>query len=254
MTSGTDSRRAAPLPADERRAAIVTAALPLMRRLGTEITTRQIAEAAGVAEGTIFRVFPDKAAVLRASFEQAWDPARAEADLSGIAEDLDLPDRLTQIVQIIETRVAEIWQLFSMARAAFDPDRPGDRRGTKREHSGHRSRAGRSPDHLQLREQGERRMAVAVARALAPANGELRISPAAAARLISPLVFGCVHPQLADRDRLNTADIVDFLLDGLRARPGTPPEADPEPPAPPAGNPPPPPTPSPPRPTARTSC
>ena len=53
-------RRVAPLAPDDRRAALIEATLPLLREHGTAVSTRQIADAAGVAEGTIFRVFPDK--------------------------------------------------------------------------------------------------------------------------------------------------------------------------------------------------
>ena len=45
-------------------APIVDAVVPLLLEHGGDVTTRQIAEAAGIAEGTIFRVFPDKAALL----------------------------------------------------------------------------------------------------------------------------------------------------------------------------------------------
>lgn len=59
------------MPRDERRAAIVDATLPLLELHGPAITTRQIAEAADVAEGTIFRAFDSlqdviDAAILRA--------------------------------------------------------------------------------------------------------------------------------------------------------------------------------------------
>ena len=57
-------KRATALPADERRTMIVEATLPLLLRHGEMVTTRQIAEAAGIAEGTIFRVFADKDAVI----------------------------------------------------------------------------------------------------------------------------------------------------------------------------------------------
>ena len=52
------------MPPDERRDAIIDVVLPLLLEHGSDVSTRQIAEAAGIAEGTIFRVFPDKAALL----------------------------------------------------------------------------------------------------------------------------------------------------------------------------------------------
>ncbi|HEX9549144.1 MAG TPA: helix-turn-helix domain-containing protein, partial [Acidimicrobiales bacterium] len=60
MTTATSTRRAAALPPDERRSMIVAATLPLLLAHGERVTSRQIAEAAGIAEGTIFRAFADK--------------------------------------------------------------------------------------------------------------------------------------------------------------------------------------------------
>src|SRR5690606_23916200 len=45
--------RARPLAPEERREAILDAVLPLLRERGREVTSRELAEAAGVAEGTI---------------------------------------------------------------------------------------------------------------------------------------------------------------------------------------------------------
>ena len=70
------SRRAEALPADERRAMIVEAMLPLLLEHGEMVTTRQIAEAAGIAEGTIFRVFADKDELIAAVVEHAADATR----------------------------------------------------------------------------------------------------------------------------------------------------------------------------------
>ena len=66
-TSPPRSTRARPMPVDERRAAIARATLPLIAAHGHEVTTRQIADAAGVAEGTLFRVFDDKEAMIDAA-------------------------------------------------------------------------------------------------------------------------------------------------------------------------------------------
>src|ERR1700712_1938079 len=88
------SRRAPALPAEERKAAIIAATLPLLRTHGAAVTTRQIAEAAGIAEGTIFRVFPDKDALIQAAVETVFDPGRIEAALASIDPTLSLEPRL----------------------------------------------------------------------------------------------------------------------------------------------------------------
>ena len=54
------------MPPDARRQTIIDAARPLLIASGAQFTTRQVAEAAGVAEGTIFRVFDSKQDLLAA--------------------------------------------------------------------------------------------------------------------------------------------------------------------------------------------
>src|ERR1700750_2170473 len=75
------SQRAAPMAPAERRRAIVDVVVPLLLEHGSDVTTRQIAEAAGIAEGTIFRVFPDKAALLMAAAEETMNPPEGQAEL-----------------------------------------------------------------------------------------------------------------------------------------------------------------------------
>src|SRR6478736_24792 len=89
--------RAAPLPPDERRRAILRAVAPVILERGISATTRELAEAAGVAEGTLFRVFDDKATLMRAAVHAALDPAAAVPAIEAIDLALPLRDRLLRL-------------------------------------------------------------------------------------------------------------------------------------------------------------
>src|SRR4051794_36826348 len=83
--AGSGARsRAVRMSPDERRAAIVAAVLPLLEREGVEVPTRRIAEAAGIAEGTIFRVFPDKRSLLLAVAEETVAPPGWREDMEDL--------------------------------------------------------------------------------------------------------------------------------------------------------------------------
>ena len=101
---GRGRLRAAALPPGQRRAAIIASTVRLLIAHGTAITTRQIAEAACIAEGTIFRVFPDKDSLVVAAIERAFDPAPVEDELQAIDATLPLATRLEQAVAILHRR------------------------------------------------------------------------------------------------------------------------------------------------------
>ena len=75
--------RATPMPPEARRAALIAATEPLLEHFGRDVSTKQIAEAAAVAEGTIFRVFPTKEALIDAVCDQVFDVGRICTELRG---------------------------------------------------------------------------------------------------------------------------------------------------------------------------
>src|SRR3954452_2745715 len=94
------SARAAALPPEERREALIAATLPLVLEHGTDVSTRLIAEAAGVAEGTIFRVFASKDDLVEATIASAFDPSPLVDALSSIDRTAPLVERLETAVQL----------------------------------------------------------------------------------------------------------------------------------------------------------
>jgi AcrR family transcriptional regulator len=191
--------RAAALPPDERRRAIAAATIPLLIEHGAGVTTRQIAEAAGIAEGTIFRVFPDKEAVIEAALEAAFDPAPITAALLGIDADLPLEAILVAAVEIVQRRVTGIWQLL----AAIEPTR----------YRGHFASLRRPPDDSVL------------VGLLEAHRHELRREPRVAAQLLRGLTLAGSHPAMTTDEPLTPTEIVSVLLDGIRSRPEPPRDA-----------------------------
>src|SRR3954452_9446911 len=183
--------RAAPLPAEERRAAIIAATLPLLLSHGPAVTTRQIAEAAGIAEGTIFRVFPDLDTLIQATVDAAYEPAQVAKELTAIDPTMSFEHRLEQAVRILQNRLKSIWQLMSIS-------------GVPRPHGLHHAHTTDRPDIAAL---------VAL---LEPYRDRLRQPPAAAAHLLRGFTLAGTHPALTADAPMTPAEIVSVLLDGIR--------------------------------------
>lgn len=116
--------RATPLPVDERREAILSAALPLFLGCSGDLTTRQIAEAAGVAEGTLFRAFESKTDIIDALVERALDPSAVCASITAIERDLSLEARLTACFELLTDRMRRTTQLFIALMTRQTPNGP----------------------------------------------------------------------------------------------------------------------------------
>ena len=183
-----------------RRAAVIDAAIPLLRRHGAAVTTKQIADAAGIAEGTIFRVFADKDELMRAAVAQVLDQAPTIAELGRIDTRLPLRDRLRAAVEVMTARLDAVWELMFAMRMMSQPDH--------------------APPPRQLAEHDDRELPDALTALIAPDAHELRVSAEQTARLLRLVTFAGSHPRITDANPLTPDEIVDLLLDGLRAQSG----------------------------------
>ena len=155
---------------EDRREAIVQATLPLVVKAGANVTTSQIAAAAGIAEGTVFRVFKDKAELLDACIQRALHSDEEVARMEAIPADVPLEERLTAGVAMISGYLDRMWGRHRRAaRVRLSAARrgPQEAQGTADRH------------------------AAAVRRRRRPVrvDAKLRVSPELAGRMLLGLVF-----------------------------------------------------------------
>jgi AcrR family transcriptional regulator len=172
------------MPPEERRAAIIAAVLPLLLEHGAAVTTRQIATAAGVSEGTIFNVFADKHELLAAALDVALDLAPFERAIAEIDGTETYEQRLVLATELIQRRIVDIWKLVSQLGPQHQP-----------------------ADHKPLPDSR------ALTELFASEPTRIRIDASDAARLLRALSLSLTHP-LMTAEPLSATDIVDLFLHG----------------------------------------
>ena len=199
--------RAAPMAPDDRRRAILDVTVPLLLEHGAALTTKQVAEAAGIAEGTVFRVFPDKAALLHAAAEDVLAPAGlAEVFAASLDGVIDLRAKVLVATERLHERADKVTAVMMAMRAAF--------MASDHDHTDRRPRGG-PPQYLL---DSQHALLELLTRVFVPHADELSVPPRTAALLLRALALGSRHPGGGDAE-LTPAQITDVLLDGVRSTP-----------------------------------
>jgi AcrR family transcriptional regulator len=196
---------------DDRRTAIVSTLLPLLVERGGEVSTREIAQAAGIAEGTIFRVFPDKRSLLLAAAEEAINPAHGQEQFDeSLAGVVDLRDK----VVVAAGRVLDRMQLTMAVMVAVRPQLAAALHEAAEK--GHKPRFGPPEFVLKAQEDLHKRLTGL----FEPHRDELATTPEVAAIALRSLTFGASRPELGLAPVLGPEEIADLLLDGVLRREG----------------------------------
>lgn len=190
--------RAEPLAPDDRRRAIVEAVIPLLVERGATVTTREMAEAAGIAEGTIFRVFPDKSALIHEAVRVSVDPGPVQKDLSEIYPDAPLETQLAEAARILLERFDTVITLLGVLRTL--------------PHFGIEGKAPGPPPFVTV---ANGAINQSLARIFDRHRDQLRIDPARAASAFRGLLLANAHPTMELTERLTIDEIVSVLLTGI---------------------------------------
>jgi AcrR family transcriptional regulator len=186
--------RARPLSPEARRDELVDATLNLLREHGRAVTTRQIAEAAGVAEGTIFRVVESKDELVEAAIARAFEPGALVERILEIDPALPLRERLITLLSIIQQRMRATFALMTKVGLVRPPDAIHD-----------------SPEAVAIRA----RLTELLLGVIGDDADRFTVPPETFLHIMRLLAFAGSHPHISDGVLLTPEQVVDTVLYGL---------------------------------------
>ncbi|WP_344677522.1 helix-turn-helix domain-containing protein [Saccharopolyspora taberi] len=178
---------------EQRRQMIVAAALPLVAERGAAVTTAQVARAAAIGEGTIFRVFKDKDELIDACVAEVLSPDHTVREIGSVSLDQPLADRLAEAADALAADFGRITAMMAALHASGRARRPG-------------------PDRPPQADRDESMAAVrdAMAELFEPERATLRLP----AEQLAAMFLGLLFTRSRIHTGLDTAELVDTFLNG----------------------------------------
>lgn len=176
---------------EDRRDSILDAVVPLLLSRGADITTKDIADAAGIAEGTIFRAFADKDELMGKAVARFMDPEPTFVALAQIDPTLDLETKVRAVVEIFRERFVGVVGVVSAL---------GHQRGPH--------------EHRRDPRIDERARGIFTTLFASDAD-RFRIDPDLAMFFIRLLSFGSAMPMFTADREVDTDQLVDFIMQGI---------------------------------------
>ncbi|HVV18131.1 MAG TPA: TetR family transcriptional regulator [Pseudonocardiaceae bacterium] len=198
---GTRSGRAPAMSVEERRAAVLQVAVPMLIEHGAHVKTSEIAAAAGIAEGTLFRAFKDKQALFVACLHEVLESRGELEKIEAIDRSLPLGERLTQAVRAVSEYQSRLWAVMVALRSAGVDPRDGEPGQDKAD-----------------RFNGPPQAMIGIANAMASLfePETLRVSPDLAARLLLGSVFSNrLQSEGMGDTGADLPELVDLFLHGI---------------------------------------
>ena len=156
-----------------------------------------MAEAAGIAEGTIFRVFPDKASVVHAAVEASMDPAQISQAIAAIPATDPLDVQLETAARILVERSERVGALVGVLRSS----------------GSHGS--GPPAGARQYVTDANTAILGALVELFEHNSDEIRVTPRQAAIAFRGFVFATAHPLISPDEKPVMSESVDVLMNGI---------------------------------------
>jgi AcrR family transcriptional regulator len=169
---------------------IIQAVTPLIIEHGKQVTSQQMASAAGIAEGTVFRAFGSKENLIKAAVDAHLDPEPFRRELRSVSAELPLQEKIAAIVCLMRARFSTV---FRMVAALGLQERPPTK--------------------------AQDNFAGLLGELLAPDLDKLNLPPERVAQVIRMVTVAASLPVFSDTLDFSEAELTEIILYGIAGEP-----------------------------------